>query len=657
MLKSRPLPIAVLLLLAAPAAQAQKPPTDPQAVALLTQMVHTYQGLKSYSATETAMGPQNLGMPYRLALTYARPDRVALKVVRPEEGTPAVIRIVSDGTTYSASNSQYPKRYLQTAPPKAGTALDEAMKGGDIKFALIPDLIEHGGALIARLTDGTGGILRLGHPAVLDGVAVDTLLMESSGPGYHGTSAFQIGHADHLLRRSSSTDENKGQPIMTIVQTFTQVRANPRLTATAFAFVPPPAALAAAHTDPPKPDAQAVALVAGMYAAYDALHSFSCAMHFTGSFPAHDARGNHKSIVETSASATYLLQKPNKVAFTRTSRLGMAQAVCDGRFLYAQTTEARDVPEGFYDHPRYLKKPAPDSVLDLARFGDLPLYGTYKIRDWMPEVAVGVDFMPAGGGYGFQLGGPATLNGEPTDMVVLERTSNYLGGIPDESRGTLTLWISQNDHLLRQVREEQRREDGTTVMTETYTDVKADPDLPPSTFAFTPPANGIAVGTVAALLPPPVARPVIGPLLHVGGVPPAAVFRASDTDGKPVTLADYRGKVVLLDFWATWCAPCLDQIPSTVSAYQKYHGQGLEIVGYALEQPKDRSKLPLFVRSRNMAWREVWDKDAALANACGPTNGIPFAIVVGRDGKIAALGTPGDDLDVTASVKAALARP
>jgi thiol-disulfide isomerase/thioredoxin len=218
----------------------------------------------------------------------------------------------------------------------------------------------------------------------------------------------------------------------------------------------------------------------------------------------------------------------------------------------------------------------------------------------------------------------------------------------------LTLWISQRDHLLRRVSDEWVRSDGISRSVETYTNVKVNLNLPPSTFEFTPPDNGLAVDSVESLLPP---RPVIGPKLNIGDAVPAAAFGATDVDGKRVEAADYEGKVVLLDFWATWCGPCIRQIPSLVATYQQYHDQGLEIVGYAIEEAKNKDKLPAFTLKHGMAWRQVWDKDAVIANACGPTNGVPFAIVVGRDGRIAALGNPGEGLDVDAAIRAALAKP
>src|SRR5882762_4870715 len=58
-------------------------------------------------------------------------------------------------------------------------------------------------------------------------------------------------------------------------------------------------------------------------------------------------------------------------------------------------------------------------------------------------------------------------------------------------------------------------------------------------------------------------------------------------DGSKIDLSKLRGKVVLIDFWATWCPPCREEVPNVVAAYQKYHGQGFEIVGVSLDQDKD----------------------------------------------------------------------
>jgi thiol-disulfide isomerase/thioredoxin len=76
-------------------------------------------------------------------------------------------------------------------------------------------------------------------------------------------------------------------------------------------------------------------------------------------------------------------------------------------------------------------------------------------------------------------------------------------------------------------------------------------------------------------------------------------------DGSTVDLASLRGKVVLLDFWATWCVPCRGEVPTVVSVYNKYHSRGFEIVGISLDQNRD--SLSQFIANNGMTWPEYFD--------------------------------------------------
>ncbi len=76
-------------------------------------------------------------------------------------------------------------------------------------------------------------------------------------------------------------------------------------------------------------------------------------------------------------------------------------------------------------------------------------------------------------------------------------------------------------------------------------------------------------------------------------------------DGSEVDLAKLKGKVVLLDFWATWCGPCVAELPNVIKSYNKLHAKGFEIVGISLDQ--DKAKLEAFVKEKGMAWPQYFD--------------------------------------------------
>jgi thiol-disulfide isomerase/thioredoxin len=105
-------------------------------------------------------------------------------------------------------------------------------------------------------------------------------------------------------------------------------------------------------------------------------------------------------------------------------------------------------------------------------------------------------------------------------------------------------------------------------------------------------------------------------------------------DGSKVDLATLRGKVVLIDFWATWCPPCRGEVPNVVAAYQKYHDQGFEVVGISLDQDKD--KLLAFTKQNGMVWPQYFDGkgwENSVSSKFG-IDSIPAMWLVGKDGKV-----------------------
>lgn len=121
----------------------------------------------------------------------------------------------------------------------------------------------------------------------------------------------------------------------------------------------------------------------------------------------------------------------------------------------------------------------------------------------------------------------------------------------------------------------------------------------------------------------------------------ALEFTATTMDGKEVQFpTDYKGKLVMLDFWATWCGPCIGEIPNMKKAYEEHHEKGFEILGISFDQENMADKVKDFLEKREMPWAQIYEGkfwDTSLGKM-HDVSGIPFVLLVdGDSGEI--LGT------------------
>ncbi len=122
-----------------------------------------------------------------------------------------------------------------------------------------------------------------------------------------------------------------------------------------------------------------------------------------------------------------------------------------------------------------------------------------------------------------------------------------------------------------------------------------------------------------------------------GGKGGAPNFTLNGVDGRPVSLSNQLGKkVVLINFWATWCGPCTHELPHLQALYDKFKGQGLEVMAVAMDGPETIANVAPFVRRQGLTFPVLLDEETRAVGLYNPQKAAPYNVFIDRSGKIVA---------------------
>ncbi len=248
------------------------------------------------------------------------------------------------------------------------------------------------------------------------------------------------------------------------------------------------------------------------------------------------------------------------------------------------------------------------------------------------------------------LTGVTSIQNVDLDRVACERINMTMEApmLAGDTPADVSVWIDTNTRMLKRIEVDytkgaiaQREEMGEyQAASDPYADYKleracvtyaidevtTDPALEDADFALKVSDDGRKVDSYMGILGVGVERPTI----ISDAAPP---FESEDFDDKPIKLEDFRGKVVVLDFWATWCGPCVQAIPHVQKASERLKDKDVVFLGINRDQAGSEKHVRKFIEKKQITFRQVKDFDGDIANDYHVSS-IPCTVLIGKDGVV-----------------------
>ena len=131
------------------------------------------------------------------------------------------------------------------------------------------------------------------------------------------------------------------------------------------------------------------------------------------------------------------------------------------------------------------------------------------------------------------------------------------------------------------------------------------------------------------------------------GADVATDFTLRDMDGKSVTLSDYKGKVIIMSFWATWCGPCKAEMPHLQKLLDAKHSEGLEVFSIDTDDARTASMVKPFIKRKQFTFTVLMDQDSTVLGTFNPSKTLPYTVVLDRNQNISKIHSgfnPGDEV-------------